>query len=275
MKSWEYPSFIPGFRFLGITGGGDASYQTDATIEEGLLGRLLTELPEDCQICYVDPDAEFPEGSHELVYLWIRRDNEVFFVQKGSHGCFGTWTEEPLGMVLKNFGGSRLVRNPVAEMESFRVGLIPEHQRNDHRKKDKRASRVVLPTPWSLQLRYAMDGHSIEYRNVMELCQGGPEVGNLFVDGKPVSPEARFGGPLLVDDLKVYLPVFDKSFFYSGFRLAQVDLLSGSVDRLGKRKKLIFLDRITDGVIYYFTDMEKVSLEAYSLKTGELISPNS
>jgi hypothetical protein len=119
--------------------------------------------------------------------------------------------------------------------------------------------------PTSLQPKNSLDGYDVEYRGLMELCQGGPEVGDLFVNGRHIGGDSRFGGPLIHHAGAIYVPVFTKSFFSSGFTLARVELASGKVSLIGKRRNLIYLDRIENGIVYYYTDMQKFHLETLSI----------
>ncbi len=127
---------------------------------------------------------------------------------------------------------------------------------------------MTFSDPTSLQRKYSLHGHEIEYRGIMELCQGGPEVGDLFVDERRVGGDSRFGGPLLYDAGAIYIPRFTKSFFSSGFTLARVELGSGKVSPIGKRRGLIYLEKIECGIVYYYTDIEKTRLEKLSLQEG-------
>lgn len=127
---------------------------------------------------------------------------------------------------------------------------------------------MALSDPTSLQRKYSLNGHEIEYRGIMELCQGGPEVGDLFLDGRRVGGDSRFGGPLLHDAGAIYIPLFTKSFFSSGFTLARVELGSGEMSLIGKRRALIYLDKIENSVVYYYTDIERTRLEKLSLEAG-------
>jgi hypothetical protein len=127
---------------------------------------------------------------------------------------------------------------------------------------------MSLSDPTNLQRKYSLDGYDVEYRCLMELCQGGPEVGYLFINGNHIGVDTRFGGPLIHHAGAIYIPVFTKSFFSSGFTLARIELASGKVSMIGKRRGLIYLDRIESGIVYYYTDTEKTHLETLSLEHG-------
>jgi hypothetical protein len=128
---------------------------------------------------------------------------------------------------------------------------------------------MILPDPTSLQKQYTVDGHVIEYRGLMELVQGGPEVGDLFVDGCRVGGTLRFGGPLIPYQGAIYVPVYSKGLFSSGFVLARVDLTNGQVAKLGKRQGLIYLSKIEDDIVYYYTDIDQTRAKAFTLTPAE------
>jgi hypothetical protein len=120
--------------------------------------------------------------------------------------------------------------------------------------------------PTSIQREYSIEGHEIKYRDLMEVCQGGPEIGNLIINGQPIGGESRFGGPLLYSDRSIYAPLYIKKFMSSGFILAKIDLPTGAVKLIGKRKGLIFLEKISDGLIHYYRDIDKTIAESISIE---------
>lgn len=103
----------------------------------------------------------------------------------------------------------------------------------------------------------------IEYTNLMEICQGGPEVGKLYINDRRV--EGSFGGPALSDGNYVYVPEYVKNFLRSGFRLTRISTKSLRIERLGRVKGLIFLDEIQDNKIFYFEDLEKSKKSSFDI----------
>lgn len=95
----------------------------------------------------------------------------------------------------------------------------------------------------------------IVYTDLMEISQGGPEVGNLSINGKMV--EGRFGGPSLLDENYIYVPAQVKRFLGTGFKLARINSITLKVEYLSKVKDLIFLEKIVDNQVYFFEDMSK------------------
>ncbi len=97
----------------------------------------------------------------------------------------------------------------------------------------------------------------IEYSNLREISQGGPEVGTLSVNGKII--EGLYGGPALYKDKYIYMPAFVKKFLGTGFKLVRINLDTLEEEILSKTKDLIFLDKIVGNRIYYFEDISKTS----------------
>lgn len=111
-------------------------------------------------------------------------------------------------------------------------------------------------TPITFTTKKSHDGFQIEYQQLMEVCQGGPEVGVCFVNGIEIEGR-RFGGPFIIKDGVAYLPEFQRKFIKSGFLLATIDLRTKKVKNIGKMKPLIFIDQIENGILYFFEDLKQ------------------
>ncbi|KGJ91171.1 hypothetical protein [Colwellia psychrerythraea] len=100
---------------------------------------------------------------------------------------------------------------------------------------------------------------SVKYRQ--EVCQGGPTIGRLFIGDKLILPSMYFGGPFLVKDRCLYIPVRKKSIFFNGFVLTEVNLDTFDLRALKAKSDVINLKSIDNENIYfsrsYFGD-EKV-----------------
>lgn len=97
----------------------------------------------------------------------------------------------------------------------------------------------------------------VSFLELMEICQGGPLVGLLSINGQLVSHVNRFGGPILYKDGYIYAPLFIRKFCVAGFRLCRISVDSLEVDYISKIKDLFYLDRIENGKIYFFEDVLK------------------
>ena len=69
---------------------------------------------------------------------------------------------------------------------------------------------------------YVFDETTLEYVHSHELCQGGPEVGMLQIDGRVVHHGHKFGVPVRQDSGLVYLTLVDRGLFLDDFKLAVI-----------------------------------------------------
>jgi len=117
--------------------------------------------------------------------------------------------------------------------------------------------------PIQFDIKKKVGDVEIAYSNLMEISQGGPEVGNLSINGKML--EGRYGGPAICKDEYLYVPAHVKKFLGTGFKLARINTNTLEVEHLGKTKDLIFLDKIEGIHIYFFEDMSKTIQRHYEL----------
>ena len=131
MPKGDYPSSIEGFRFLQERELPPVAtcwdFQTTEAFQPGSAVRLLADLPEDCELSFVDPGAKEEEG-----WLFVRRAGQRYFVRRVCRGCSPSWAERSLPDVLASFLASPLVQKPVGLFDSFTVSSIPEHERHEH-----------------------------------------------------------------------------------------------------------------------------------------------
>jgi len=117
--------------------------------------------------------------------------------------------------------------------------------------------------PIQFDIRKKVGGVEIAYTDLIEISQGGPEVGTLSVNGKIV--EGHYGGPAICKDEFVYVPAHVKKFLGTGFKLARININTLDVRYFGKTKDLIFLDKMEGNRIYFFEDMSKIIHRHYEL----------
>jgi hypothetical protein len=113
---------------------------------------------------------------------------------------------------------------------------------------------MTIQSPISFISEKELPNFKLKYTNLMEIGQGGPEVGYVYIDEKKV-PTYLFGGPFLLSGNYVYMPVYLKSFFYKGFKIAKVNIENLKVEILGSYENLINLYKIDDNYIYYYRDI--------------------
>jgi hypothetical protein len=118
-------------------------------------------------------------------------------------------------------------------------------------------------TPQYFNPEIRQNSHIIEYKNVLEVGQGGPRVGEITVDGIALSPGLKFGGPLLADGSFIFAPILKKKFLGSYFSLVKVNLTSGNLVDFNLKEDLIFLDRIEAGSLIYYNTFNKSSKPIY------------
>ena len=116
-------------------------------------------------------------------------------------------------------------------------------------------------TPTSLCIKNTVGRFEVVYSNVMEVCQGGPEIGSLSINGEEIVGR-RFGGPFIARNDVILIPEFKRKFVKSGFVLCVIDLTSGSSTEKSKLLPLIYLDRVEGNKVYFFEDVDRVK-ESY------------
>lgn len=114
---------------------------------------------------------------------------------------------------------------------------------------------MFVETPISFVSEKQFPHLNIKYIDLNEIGQGGPEIGKLLINDILVSKHL-FGGPFLKDENFIYLPIYLKSFFHKGFKIAKVDFKTFEIEMLGNFKNLINLYKIDKTFIYYFTDLD-------------------
>jgi len=107
----------------------------------------------------------------------------------------------------------------------------------------------------------------VELRDQIEVCQGGPSIGRLFVGGVPYRERLWFGGPILCYQNALYLTMRAKGLFFNGFKLCRIDLISMDLKEVGPKADVISPTKIEDGVLYYRTTLDEASPQV-SLNIG-------
>ncbi len=116
-------------------------------------------------------------------------------------------------------------------------------------------------TPFDFKLNKKVNTYQVEYKNVIEVGQGGPQVGELYIEKVRLTKEL-FGGPILYNDEYLFIPIFKRRTFSSGFYICKVNLRTLEYENISERESFIFLKDIKDTRIYFYTDFSK-SIEKY------------
>lgn len=117
--------------------------------------------------------------------------------------------------------------------------------------------------PFQFKIVKNIGNIKVEYINLMEVVQGGPEIGNLSINGNQL--QGYYGGPLLYHEDFIYIPSYRNNFFQSGFKLVKINIKTFNIKVLSKKKDLIFLYKIKDNQLYYYEDVEKTILKHCNL----------
>lgn len=101
----------------------------------------------------------------------------------------------------------------------------------------------------------SLTGHDISIRNRFEICQGGPEVGELYIDEQFCFKSDFFGGPMYVFENALYLPMRRRTLFFNGFELVCINLTTKKLSKLKIKDEIIWIDMIDEAGIYYFNSV--------------------
>ena len=99
----------------------------------------------------------------------------------------------------------------------------------------------------------------IVYSRLLEVVQGGPILGDISINDKNI-PKYRFGGPALIDKDAVYVPLFIRKFFTSGFKIAKISIPDLAIKTIGPLRPVICLSRIDGDKLYFFEDIGRTIL---------------
>ncbi|GAA4276539.1 hypothetical protein [Aquimarina mytili] len=113
---------------------------------------------------------------------------------------------------------------------------------------------MKLEDPIQFAINKIINEKEVSYSDLMEISQGGPEIGTISINGTPIK-SYRFGGPILHKENYIYAPVFVKKFLGSGFKLSRININTLNVELIGKTKSLIYLNKIEGDKVYFFKDL--------------------
>lgn len=107
--------------------------------------------------------------------------------------------------------------------------------------------------------------YKVSYKNLREIAQGSPMVGNLYINERCFSENLLFGGPFLCCLESIIIPLFVKKFCVAGFRLCKIHLNTFEYDLYGRVKSLIFLDSVKNNEVKYFLDLNRIKSESLTV----------
>lgn len=119
-------------------------------------------------------------------------------------------------------------------------------------------------TPLDFPLEYNHQGIVIKFLDVVEMGQSGIKLGRLSIDGYKIN-HLDFGGPLFILGENIFVPIYKRNFFKSGFLLGVINLKTYKVFTMGKIKSLIWIYLIKDNYIYIYEDISMNIKSCYHL----------
>lgn len=120
-------------------------------------------------------------------------------------------------------------------------------------------------TPFDFSPIVTIGENHIQYTDLVEVCQGGPIVGRLSINGDMVSGY-DFTGPFLYSDMFIYVPALVKS----AFIITQINLRTKEVKFRGKTTDFICLEKIEDNKIYYYDSLTYSNLIFYDISEYQI-----
>ncbi|ADB36194.1 hypothetical protein [Spirosoma linguale] len=113
--------------------------------------------------------------------------------------------------------------------------------------------QLYLPTDNPLIYNYY--DTTVELVEVMELCQGCPEVGYLLINSMAFNQDLRFGTNVLFTGYWLILPQFVSSWKTSGFKLCAIDLRTNTLYEISQIEPLAIPYKVEEKEVKYFIDL--------------------
>lgn len=102
---------------------------------------------------------------------------------------------------------------------------------------------------------FESDGVTIEIRNRIEVCQGGPQIGYLYLNGVLLDDQKRFSGPIIVRENCAFLSEYSKGFWSSHFQLVKLNLETRELEKLPVKSDFVAPISIAGGTLIYALDV--------------------
>lgn len=129
--------------------------------------------------------------------------------------------------------------------------------------------------PWRFPFYHQENGNDIQFYEVSPFIPDGPISGKVYINGKNVEINnyAGFGGPFLLHNSSLYLPLYQRSqsfFDFTGTIIAEINLLTCTFHTIGKKiKGPVYIEYLEDNILYYYNPTkEKKNLKKIDLTTG-------
>jgi hypothetical protein len=123
----------------------------------------------------------------------------------------------------------------------------------------------IIETPWDFSIEKKIGKHVIKYVNLKEICQGGPEIGEIYINNNKING-IKFGGPLVYNYNKVAIPLFVKGFLNKGFKIVIIDLNNNSLSEFSNLKDLVILNSFEENEITFYSSIDRNDLKTIDLR---------
>jgi hypothetical protein len=111
--------------------------------------------------------------------------------------------------------------------------------------------------------KYSVESHTIEYTGIIEIAQGGPEVGTLTIDGKPVGVKGDyFGGPPAFFKDYMFVPRLNKALLGRYFKICVINLSDQSIKEIGDKEELALISKVDETSVYFFRENPNTKLKS-------------
>jgi len=125
---------------------------------------------------------------------------------------------------------------------------------------------MLLQNPISFIVHKELPSFTLEYRDFMEICQGGPEVGDVYINETKVKGYS-FGGPFLIHEHHIILPAYiERRFKSNKFKLAFINTITLQAVVEGDFHNIIFPFKLEDNVVHCYTDLNGKTSTTISMK---------
>lgn len=121
----------------------------------------------------------------------------------------------------------------------------------------------MFETPINFKTKIIKENFVLEYINLTEICQGGPEVGNIVVNDQKF--ENYFGGPILYNAECIYIPAYLRKGFGYKFKLSKISLSNLNIKYIGSFRNLIYLEKIENNQVFFYEDVYKQKKRTMSI----------
>lgn len=111
--------------------------------------------------------------------------------------------------------------------------------------------------PMDFAEKLELEEFILRYKNLREISQGGPMLGELYLNGKRLFRDKECGGPSIIMQDILIVPVYIRSFFQAGFKLGMVNMRNKKQKVFGKMEDYIHLKKDDKGNVFYYSDRIK------------------